>query len=126
MSNITKLSWSFVDHQTTITADHMNSIVGTINTIIDSLDNSTPSVDPTPTPVSNVTISTSVTPSGSGSVTGGGSYAPGTSVTLVATAASGYTFQSWNDGNTNATRSITVGNSNASYTATFVENHPHL
>lgn len=114
MATISKITTTYIDGTTIITSSLLGEFKSKINDIIDELNSSS-----TPTPVSNVTISTSVTPTGSGSVTGGGSYAPGASVTLTATAASGYTFSSWSDGNTNATRSITVGNSNQTYTATF-------
>lgn len=63
-------------------------------------------------------ITTYVSPSGAGTVTGGGAYVNGTSITLTATPAGGYTFKQWNDGNTNATRTITVSG-NATYMATF-------
>ena len=53
-----------------------------------------------------------------GNVTGGGTYNAGTSVTLRAMPYSGYQFDQWNDGNTNATRTITV-TANATYIATF-------
>ena len=53
-----------------------------------------------------------------GSVTGSGTYLQGTTVTLSATANTGYRFLQWSDGNTNATRSVTV-NANATYTAIF-------
>lgn len=53
-----------------------------------------------------------------GSVTGGGSYPAGATATLKATPKSGYVFEKWNDGNTSATRTITV-TGNATYTATF-------
>ena len=68
--------------------------------------------------VPKYTISTSVSPSGSGSVSGGGTYENGKSVTLRATANSGYQFKQWTDGNTSNPRTITV-NGNASYTAVF-------
>ena len=68
--------------------------------------------------VPKYTISTSVSPSGSGSVSGGGSYENGKSVTLRATAYSGYTFKQWSDGNTSNPRTVTV-NGDASYTAVF-------
>ena len=55
-----------------------------------------------------------------GTVTGGGSYAAGTTVTLRATPADGYDFFNWNDGNTNNPRSITV-TGNANYIANFRE-----
>lgn len=53
-----------------------------------------------------------------GSVSGGGTYNYGTSVTLTATPDTGYVFDSWSDGNTSSTRSVTV-TGNATYTATF-------
>jgi hypothetical protein len=57
------------------------------------------------------TISTSVSPANSGTTTGGGSYANGTSVTVVATAAPGYKFSKWKQGGSNVS-------SAASYTFT--------
>lgn len=53
-----------------------------------------------------------------GTVSGGGSYPAGATATLKATPRSGYSFERWNDGNTSATRTITV-TGNATYTATF-------
>lgn len=58
-----------------------------------------------------------------GSVTGGGTYADGTKVTLTATPNDGYHFVQWQDGVTTATREITV-NGDATYTATFAEDAP--
>ena len=45
-------------------------------------------------------------------------YAAGANVTITATPNSGYVFVQWNDGNTNASRSITM-TGNLTYTATF-------
>lgn len=53
-----------------------------------------------------------------GTVTGGGTFENGTTTTITATPNTGYIFVKWNDGNTNASRSVTV-NSNATYTAEF-------
>ncbi len=53
-----------------------------------------------------------------GSVTGGGTYAEGTVISIEAKANSGYQFVSWQDGNTSNPRSITV-KSNETYKATF-------
>ena len=53
-----------------------------------------------------------------GSVTGGGEYEAGTQATVTAVVNSGYQFKQWSDGNTSATRSVTV-NSNLTLTATF-------
>ncbi|MBR5983374.1 MAG: leucine-rich repeat domain-containing protein, partial [Bacteroidales bacterium] len=53
-----------------------------------------------------------------GTVTGGGTYAEGTEVTLTATPNEGYEFVQWNDENTDNPRNITV-TENAIYIATF-------
>lgn len=53
-----------------------------------------------------------------GTVTGGGTYESGTTATLTATPNSGYKFVKWSDGDTNATRTVTV-TADASYTAEF-------
>lgn len=53
-------------------------------------------------------ISTDVDPAGAGSVTGAGTYAQGSSVTLVATANTGWHFDHWQDDNTDNPRDITV------------------
>ncbi|MCF7789333.1 MAG: putative Ig domain-containing protein [Prosthecobacter sp.] len=57
------------------------------------------------------TITTAVSPVNSGTTTGGGSYADGTSITVVATAAPGYKFSKWKQGGSNVS-------SAASYTFT--------
>lgn len=57
-----------------------------------------------------------------GTVTGGGMYTEGANVTIKATANNGYKFVRWNDGNTNATRTVTMGDSDVAYTATFAVN----
>ena len=53
-----------------------------------------------------------------GTVSGGGTYAINASATIKATPKTGYKFVKWNDGNTSASRTITV-TKNATYTATF-------
>lgn len=53
-----------------------------------------------------------------GTVSGGGTYAEGSQVTIKATPKSGYRFVKWSDDNTNATRTVTV-TENKTYTATF-------
>ena len=53
-----------------------------------------------------------------GKVTGGGTYKAETKVTLKATADEHYHFVKWSDGNTNATREVTVI-ADATYTAVF-------
>lgn len=54
-----------------------------------------------------------------GRVTGGGYYLPGSEVQIRATANSHYHFVSWNDSVTTATRTITMGDEDVTYTATF-------
>ena len=53
-----------------------------------------------------------------GTVSGGGTFAEGTTTTISATPLSGYTFSQWIDGSTQAQRTITV-TGNATYTAYF-------
>ncbi len=53
-----------------------------------------------------------------GKVTGAGTYEAGTTVTLKATADEHYHFVKWSDGNTNATREVSV-TADATYTAVF-------
>lgn len=65
-----------------------------------------------------------VTASTGGTVSGGGTYNYNASVTLKATANSGYHFVKWSDGNTSATRTVTV-TKDITYTATF-EQDPYL
>ena len=54
-----------------------------------------------------------------GTVTGGGTFNYGASITITATARSGYVFSHWSDGNTNASRQISVTESRV-YTAVFI------
>lgn len=70
------------------------------------------------TPTGEVTITTSV--QGAGTVSGGGTYAVGTQVTLTATPADAQTapFQRWSDGVTQNPRVVTASQ-NATYTAIF-------
>ena len=53
-----------------------------------------------------------------GSVTGGGEYEAGTQATVTAVPNSGYQFKQWSDGNTSASRTVTV-NEDLTLTATF-------
>lgn len=70
------------------------------------------------------TINVGVNNSSMGTATGGGTYNYGATATLTATAKSGYRFVNWSDGNTSASRSVTVS-ANVSYTANF-EAIPYL
>lgn len=65
-----------------------------------------------------------VTAGTGGTVSGGGTYNYGATATLKATPSAGYHFVKWSDGNTNASRTVTV-TENATYTATF-EQDPYL
>lgn len=67
------------------------------------------------------TLTTSVSPAGKGTVSpSSGTYVAGTSVTLTATAASGYNFSSWSGTDNNAINPTTVTmTSNKSVTAYF-------
>ena len=73
------------------------------------------------TTTSKYTISLSASPANGGTVSGAGSYDAGSTANISATAASGYTFSRWSDGNTSESRTITV-NENNSLTAIFTAN----
>ena len=68
----------------------------------------------------NITITVTSANENMGTVSGGGEYAFGTQATITATPNQGYRFVSWNDGNTDNPRIITV-TAEATYTATFEE-----
>ena len=55
-------------------------------------------------------------------MTGSGNYTPGSSVTLKATAKTGYVFVCWQDGTTAASRTVTTGAAAVTYTAYFTPN----
>ena len=57
-----------------------------------------------------------------GTVTGGGIFYEGETATLTATPAEGYRFATWNDGNTDNPRTVTV-TEDATYTASFAVFH---
>ena len=65
-----------------------------------------------------------VTAGTGGTASGGGTYNYGETATLKATPSAGYHFVKWSDGNTNATRTVTV-TKDATYIATF-EQDPYL
>jgi hypothetical protein len=66
------------------------------------------------------TLTVDVTPSGSGTTTGSGTCAAGSNVLITATANTNWQFSQWNDGDTNASRTIVMPSSNITYTASFV------
>ena len=68
--------------------------------------------------VAKYTLTLAASPSNGGTVTGAGVYDAGSEVTINAAPASGYTFEKWSDGNTNAERMVTV-EGDKSLTATF-------
>ncbi len=80
------------------------------------------SVPPTPT---YYTVTASASPTAGGTVSGAGTYESGTTCTLTATPASGYSFSKWTRNgtqvSTNATYSFNV-NANVAYVAVFTEN----
>lgn len=65
------------------------------------------------------TLTVEASPAEGGTVEGSGTYSPGQMVEISAVAKSGYRFSAWNDGNTDANRTVTV-TGDATYTATFV------
>ena len=70
--------------------------------------------------INSHTLTVNTNNSSYGTVSGGGTYNYGTSHTITATPTGDcYRFVQWNDGNTNASRSITMPDENVTYTATF-------
>ena len=82
-----------------------------------SSDETSTPVTPPPAPVVKYTITLSAGEGGTVSTTGG-EYEAGQTVSVTATPQGEYVFTSWSDGNTNATRTITIG-SNSTLTANF-------
>ncbi|MBQ3580604.1 MAG: leucine-rich repeat domain-containing protein [Bacteroidales bacterium] len=72
-------------------------------------------------PVTYYTLTVIANDPSMGTVSGGGSYAANSTAIITATANSGYHFVQWQDGNTQASRSVTV-TSDATYTAYFEAN----
>ena len=64
------------------------------------------------------TISVTSANTDQGTVSGGGTYAEGSRVNISATPKAGYQFDKWNDGNTSATRTVSVSQ-NESFVAQF-------
>lgn len=75
-------------------------------------------VAPTPSTINISVVSANPT---MGSVSGSGNYVEGATVTISATANSGYKFTQWQDGNTQNPRQITASESKT-YTASFATN----
>ena len=73
----------------------------------------------------SVTVTPDDATHGNTTPNGTNTYAYGTTIDLTATAAEGYHFQRWNDGNTQATRTVTV-TASASYIASFAVNTYHI
>ena len=82
-----------------------------------SSDETSTPVTPPPSPIVKYTITLSAGEGGTVSTTGG-EYEAGQTVTVTATPQGEYLFKNWSDGNTNATRTITVS-SNSTLTANF-------
>lgn len=72
-----------------------------------------------PEPDTTFTLEVVASPAQGGTVTGSGTYNDEEIADLTATPNSGYKFVSWNDGDTNASRTVSV-TADATYTATFV------
>ena len=82
--------------------------------------------NPTNTTETTYTLTLKVNDAAMGSVAANpaGPYKAGAEVLLTATANQGYEFASWNDGNKDNPRTVTV-NANATYTANFVASTPN-
>ena len=73
----------------------------------------------------NFTITVKSNNDAYGTVTGGGTFAEGTTATLTATPKDGYMFEKWQDGNTENPRTITV-TADMTYTANFAVAAPSV
>ena len=82
-----------------------------------SSDETSTPVTPPPAPIVKYTITLSAGEGGTVSITGG-EYEAGQTVSVTATPQGEYLFKDWSDGNTDATRTITVS-SNSTLTANF-------
>ena len=82
-----------------------------------SSDETSTPVTPPPAPIAKYTITLSAGEGGTVSITGG-EYEAGQTVNVTATPQGEYLFKDWSDGNTNATRTITIS-SNSTITANF-------
>jgi hypothetical protein len=69
-------------------------------------------------------VTAGANPSVGGAVTGGGTYAVGTSIQLTALASNGWLFTGWNDGTMNNPYRVTVPTTNRTYTASFTASNP--
>ena len=68
-----------------------------------------------------VQVTVVASPSAGGTTTGTGSYVPGTTNAITIQANPGWTFNGWNDGSTQTTRSIVIPISNVTYTANLTQ-----
>lgn len=75
-------------------------------------------------PALGYTITVASADEAMGTVSGGGKYSAGATATITATANDGYEFVKWNDGDTNASRTITI-NADKTYVASFKQKHIH-
>ena len=82
-----------------------------------SSDETSTPVTPPPAPIVKYTITLTAGEGGTVSTTGG-EYEAGQTVSVTATPQGEYVFKDWSDGNTDATRTITIG-SNSTLTANF-------
>lgn len=80
-----------------------------------------------PTPVTNYTVSVNASPTAGGTVSGGGTYQENTSVTVKATASSGYIFKGWTQSGTQVSTDTSYTfpvTGNTSLTAVFETDTP--
>ena len=73
---------------------------------------------------SNALLSVQADPADGGGVSGGGVYEAGTRVVISATSDVNWVFTGWNDGDPNLTRTVTMPETNITYTANFLRNSP--
>ncbi len=87
------------------------------NGVLNPVENSVPG---TPSVEGKKTLRLSASPANGGTVSGGGSFDKGSRVSIHAVASGDYTFSRWSDGDTSASRTVTV-NGDMSLTAYFTK-----
>lgn len=101
--------------------------IGTYSVVLDSMGNPVDTGDDSGNQGGNAparrTLTLIASPTNGGNTIGAGQYDEGATATITAVPASGFTFSRWSDGNTNASRTVTV-NGNMTLTAIFNSSNP--
>lgn len=118
---------NWTEHNSEVSTSANYAFTATANRTLVAVFAKEPDVPDPPTPVTTYTISVNANPAEGGTVSGGGTYQENTSVTVRATANSGYTFKGWmqsgTEVSTDAVYTFSVAG-NTSLTAVFEADTP--